>query len=316
MRRIWIYAAAAACLLTIFIGAAGAEETRNAASVNGSVITVQELDREFDLLAQRMARQGLPIAEEKADDVRSSVLENLINVELLSQESRKQKIDVEDAAVERQFEAFRERIGNQERFAQALLQMGLTESALKAKIRENLAIRKLISQAVEPGVTVSDEEARSFYEQNRSAFQEPEKVRARHILIKVGPETDKEKARGRIDEVRKRLQGGEDFARVATEVSEGPSGSQGGDLGFFGRGQMVKPFEEAAFSLEEGEISPVVETRFGYHVLQVTDRQPEKTMSFEEVEADLTGVLRQEKIKVATQKYVEGLRETADIHRF
>jgi peptidyl-prolyl cis-trans isomerase C len=237
-------------------------------------------------------------------------------MELLSQESRKQSIAVEDAAVEQQMAAFRQRFGSPESFAEALSGMGLTEAALESRVRDNLAVRELISKEVEPGVTVSAAEARMFYEQNVSAFQEPEKVRARHILIKVGPETDREKAREKIESIRKRLESGEDFAAVAAETSEGPSRTQGGDLGFFGRGQMVKPFEEAAFSLEKGKISEVVETRFGYHVIQVTDRQPAKTLAFEEIEEKLTGVLRREKIKAETRKYVEGLRQSAEIERF
>jgi peptidyl-prolyl cis-trans isomerase C len=309
-------AALAICLSLAASGALAEDPAAKAASVNGTIISEKELAKELDLLLQRMAREGRQLPEEKIEEVRGKVLDNMIDMELLAQESRKKNITVDPAAVESQMQAFRQRFGSPERFADALSDMGLTEKALETRVRDNMAVRELISREIEPGVSVSEKEARMFYEQNTTAFREPEKVRARHILVKVGPETDREKARQKIDAIRKRLENGEDFAAVAAETSEGPSRSQGGDLGFFGRGQMVKPFEDAAFSLEKGKISPVVETRFGYHVIQVTDRQPEKTLSFEEVEAKLTDVLRREKIKVETRKYVEGLRQSAKIERF
>ena len=316
MHFIWKTAILTICLLMTVVGTPAAEQADKAATVNGTVITVKEIDRELDLLAQRMAQQGRQISEEQLEGARGQVLENLINMELLVQESRKNGIAVDDATVENQFNEYRQRFGTPERFETALKMMDLTESGLKSKIRSNLAVRELISREVEPGVSVSEEEVRMFYEQNLASFQQPEKIRARHILVKVDADTDREKAREKIDAIRTRVAEGEDFASVAEQSSEGPSRSKGGDLGFFGRGQMVKPFEEAAFSLEEGKISPVVETRFGYHVIQVTDRQPEKTLTFEEVEEKLTGILRQEKTKTGTREYIEKLREPADIERF
>lgn len=316
MHFFWKSVTLTACLLLLVNGSLSAEQASKAASVNGSVITIAELDREVGLFEQRMAREGRQLPPQHMEEVRAQVLENMINMELLSQESEKQKITVDASAVEDQLERFRQRSGSPEKFQAALAQMGVTESSLKTRIRENLAVRELISREVEPTVSVSEAEVRMVYEQNLAAFRQPEKVRARHILVKVESDTDPEKAREKIEAVRKRLVAGEDFAEVAKETSEGPSGAKGGDLGFFTRPQMVKPFSDAAFSLKTGEISPIVETEYGYHVLQVTDRQPEKVLAFEEVEDKLSGLVRQEKIKAGTKKYIDELRSSADITRF
>lgn len=317
MRYQWkLLFTAVLCLLMICSAAFAQKTQTNVASVNGSMITAEEVDREFRLLEKRMAQQGRPLSGSQVDDVRNKVLENLINLELLSQESQKQNIQIEDPAVEQQFNAFRSRFQDDAEFEKVLSEMAFTEDEIQAKIRETLAVRKLVSLKIEKGLSVSDEELTSFYQENRSVFQQPEKVRARHILIKVDPETDKEKARKTIEAARDRLVKGEDFAAVASEVSEGPSASKGGDLGFFGRGQMVEPFEEAAFSLETGEISPVVETQFGYHVLQVTDHEPEKTMAYDEVKGRLEEVLLREKTKEGTDQYIDELRKSAEIERF
>ena len=316
MHFFWKSAALTACLFLVVTGSLSAEQTSKAASVNGSVITVEELDRELDLLEKRMAQQGRQLPPENMEEVRGKVLENLIDMQLLSQESKKKKITVADTAVEGQLQRFRQRYDTPEKFEAGLAQMGLTETDLKKRIRENMAVRELISREVEPTVSVSEAELRMVYEQNLSVFQQPEKIRARHILAKVESDTDLDKAREKIESVRKRLVAGEDFAKVAREESEGPSSTKGGDLGFFTRGQMVKPFADAAFSLKTGEISPIVQTEYGYHVLQVTDRQPAKALGFEEVEGKLTGLLRQQKIKAGTKKYIEQLRQSADIIRF
>jgi peptidyl-prolyl cis-trans isomerase C len=138
-------------------------------------------------------------------------------------------------------------------------------------------------------------------------------------LIKVDPGADEAKkaeARTKIESLQTKLKKGENFDALAKEYSEGPSGPKGGDLGFFGRGQMVKPFEETAFTMKPGQVSEMVETRFGYHLIMVTDRTPESTLSYEEIKDRLEQYLKQQKVQEATAKYVETLRGKAKIERF
>ena len=139
-------------------------------------------------------------------------------------------------------------------------------------------------------------------------FKQPAQVKASHILIKVEPTADdaaKAAARKKIEEVRQKLTDGGDFAELAKEYSEGPSGPKGGDLGFFRRGQMVKPFEDAAFSMKINEVSAPVETRFGYHLIEVTDIKPEQTLAYADVKDKIAQRLKQEKIQEAAKVYVE-----------
>lgn len=314
-----VAATVAACLLLVPVSAPAGDAPGKVAAVNGSGITQKDLDRELDLFQKRMAAQGRQVSEEQAEKARKDVLEKMITLELLSQESEKKKIKADPKAVDMQMSQFRQRFPNEEEFEKALKEMDVSEADLKIRVQENLAIKELISREVESGISISDKEAKSFYEERKSAFRQPEQVRARHILAKAGPEDDaarKKSARDKIEAARKRLEAGEDFDLVAREVSEGPSAPQGGDLGFFGRGRMVKPFEDAAFALETGKVSSVVETRFGYHLIQVTDRRPEKALPYEEVEKRLKQVLRQDKLRRETEKYIETLRKSARIERF
>jgi peptidyl-prolyl cis-trans isomerase C len=197
--------------------------------------------------------------------------------------------------------------------------MNLTEASIKEKLERDLTLKKLIDDEVAPGVKLSDIEIRAFYDNNPEAFKQPERVKASHILIKVDPQADasqKAEAKKKIDLVQAKLQKGEDFGALAKEYSDGPSGPEGGDLGYFTRGQMVKPFEDAAFAMKPGEVSGVVETKFGYHLIKVTDRKPETTMSYDEVKARLEEFLKQRKIQEEINVYVKRLEEKAKIERF
>jgi peptidyl-prolyl cis-trans isomerase D len=153
--------------------------------------------------------------------------------------------------------------------------------------------------SIDPGdfaseVHLSERTIENYYEYHLDAFVEPEEVRARHILFKVpssAEDKEVEPIRKKAESVLKQARDGADFSALAVEHSEGPTGSKGGDLGYFTRGDMEKAFEDAAFSLEKGEISDIVRTRFGFHIIKIEDTKPrrEKTLSEvrEEIEADL-----------------------------
>ncbi|MCU0615121.1 MAG: peptidylprolyl isomerase [Desulfobacterales bacterium] len=144
-------------------------------------------------------------------------------------------------------------------------------------------------------------------------------VKASHILIKLDPQADeaqKIEARKKIEDIAKKLSAGEDFAELAKNYSECPSSANGGDLGSFRRGQMVQAFEDAAFSMNPGETSPVVETHFGFHIIKVSEKQPEGTFPLEEVKPQIQQVLTREKVQKLLEKDIENLKSKADIETF
>lgn len=148
-----------------------------------------------------------------------------------------------------------------------------------------------------------------FYTSHMNRYRQGKKVNARHILVKVAEnasDDDKKKARAKLEEAKKRVDGGEDFAKVATEVSEDSSAKQGGSLGLFGEGAMVKPFEEAAFALKKGEISGVVESRFGFHVIKVEEIQDAVTKEQKDVETEIAKQLMVEGAQLTEAKKYAG----------
>jgi peptidyl-prolyl cis-trans isomerase D len=177
-------------------------------------------------------------------------------------------------------------------------------------VAERIAVRHLL---LTPRTTaslqkVSPEEVQAYYEANKAAFLQEEQVRARHILIKVdqaAPQALVEKALKQIDSLRQEIAKGGDFAQLARKHSEDPGSMNGGDLGWFSRGQMVEEFENVAFALEPGKVSEPVRTLFGFHLIKVEDRRQERTLSLEEVSETIRGQL-------AEEKAIEGLTDLLD----
>jgi peptidyl-prolyl cis-trans isomerase C len=307
--------------LLFITGTAVAEKTPNdkVASVNGTAISRSDLDREVKLWTDRMASQGRQVPPAQVGVVRGQILESLINQELLYQSSKKNNIKVDQKTIDERYDSIKKRFKTEEEFKEAIANMNVTEATIRAQLEKGLAIDELLKKKVVKDLAVTEEESRNFYNENPEQFKQAEQVKASHILIKVQPTADEAKkteARKKIESVQGKLKKGDEFADVAKEYSEGPSKSRGGDLGYFKRGQMVKPFEDAAFSMNVDQVSGVVETQFGYHIIKVTDKKPASTSTYPEVKDQLQEQLKQQKTRQAVGEYVDGLRKDAKIEKF
>jgi peptidyl-prolyl cis-trans isomerase C len=289
------------------------------AIVNGTVITRAAYDEEIKRYEKQLAMSGRPADPAQRDTLKEKVLEGLVDRELLKQEAQKLGIKADDREVDEQIATLKKRFPSEADFAKTLSSMNLTEAELKAQYKQDMAIKKLIDQQIASKVTVTDQEAKAFYDANPDLFKSPETVRASHILIQVpqnASEADKAKAREQITAIQKRLQKGEDFAAVAKETSQCPSSAKGGDLDYFSRGQMVGPFEEAAFSLKPGEMSGIVETQFGYHLIKVTDKKDAGVVPYDEIKEKIEQHLKQQKVNQEMGQYLAGLKSKVKIETF
>jgi peptidyl-prolyl cis-trans isomerase C len=290
-----------------------------AATVNGVVITEEHLKREVFQFRRQYARQGRPLSDGQLSEVKKAVLENLIGRELLYQESSKDNIEISDQIISEQIKRIRKQFTSETEYQKFLDEMKVSEEEVKAKIRQDMAIRRYVEKKIANKITVPAKDVRSYYDLNPDYFKQPDQIRASHILIKVDPsatQQQKDKARKEIKKIQKKLKGGEDFAGLARQVSQGPSSKRGGDLGYFGRGRMVKPFEDAAFGLNPGDVSDIVETQFGYHLIKVVDKKPATVIAFEQARGQIEQVLKQEKVRNKVRMVVEDLKRGAEIVRF
>ena len=289
------------------------------AVVNGSVISRVSFDREMSGVRQRFLTMGKPVSPSRLPELEKRVLDNLINIELLYQQSQKVGTKVDGAEVSAQFETLKKRFPTEAEFKNAIKKMNLTETVMKSQIRKGIAIQHFLDKMTLGKVEVTEEEIKAYYDSHTNFFKKPEQVRASHILIKVEPgasEKNKAKARQKIEKIRQRLVKGEDFGALAREFSQCPSSARGGDLNYFGRRQMAKPFEDAAFALKVGELSDVVETRFGYHLIKVTGRKPASTYSYKDMKDRIRKNLMREKIRGEVSNYVQELKKAATIEIF
>ena len=289
------------------------------ALVNDTAVLRQDLDREMKLVSLKLARQGRPVDPQQLKRYEGEIRETLINRTLLLQQSQSEGIDIKDSPVAKALEEFKAAFKDEKAYQNALTEMGFSEEMLKAQIKNGLTIKTLIDKEVLQKISVSDQQVRAFYDDNPNLFRKPEQVKASHILVQVpenAGEAKQAEALAAIQALKTRIDNGENFATLAQENSDCPSKAKGGDLGFFSRDQMVPPFSEAAFALQPGQTSDVVQTRFGYHLIRVTERQEEQTMAFNEVKEAISARLRQEQEGKKIDVYLEKLKEHADIKRF
>lgn len=305
-------------MLAFAVGAVAQQDpaTQNptVVSVNGEAIEAAEISLMMSEMAAQARRAGRQINQQQLSQM---ALQRVMDGTLLAQEARRRGFEVDEERIQAGLEQMGERAGGKEKLAEMLRRGGASLEVVEKTLRKN-ELGRMLAEKLGEDIVVTEQEARAFYEDHPEAFTIPEQVHARHILFTVDQragEGAKKAARERAQKARERAVAGEDFAELATELSEGPTARQGGDLGFFSREQMVEPFAEAAFSMEPGDISDIVETRFGYHVIKVEERRPAGRQEFSEIEDQLRERLKQQQIGQEIQQLLETLRQSADVQQ-
>jgi parvulin-like peptidyl-prolyl isomerase len=306
-----------AAALAVAAGDARAQVPGLAARVNDATITNERLERYFE---ERLEERGRIVAGIRSPEafrsMKREALDELVDRELLWQEAGRRKCVAPRREVDAAMARFREQVPGEARRRLLLERGGFTEESYGDYVRRELSIRRLVEKDVAPGVKVTSADVHAFYEANADQFTEPAAVRARHVLVKVAPDADagrRAEARARIETVLAAARGGTDLADLARRHSEDETAAAGGDLGWFARGRMVPPFEAAAFALEPGGISDVVETTFGFHVIRIEERRPEVLHPEAEVRDAIRDRLRDRRLREAVAALVARLRATARI---
>ncbi|MGH9462745.1 MAG: peptidylprolyl isomerase [Vicinamibacteria bacterium] len=282
------------------------------AKVNDTEITKAEL------LARAESIQGrLPAGTGRDSlDFYRRVLDDLISSELLYQSSAARGFVPTEAEVDAQMAQIRSQFPDEAQFDQALAAQGLNEEELRGMTTRSLGVQAMISK----GIEITAEQKQTFYQQNLERMKEPEQVRLSHILVSADenatPE-QRDQAKKKTEDIRARALAGEDFATLARENSDDPgSKANGGELPWVGPGDTVPPFEAAAFALAPGQISEVVETRYGYHVIKLAERKEGGVVTFEQAEPRIEQVLRDRAIQERLRTEIEALKAAGNIEVF
>ncbi len=282
--------------------------------VNGDTVYAAEVSMVMANISGQLAVQGREAPDQQ--QLVQMATQRVVEQKLLAQEARRRGFKVNDLRVAEMAQEVEKQAGGREKLDQALAVKGTSYEQLLVTLKEMDLVKSLIEKQVSPTITVTDEEIAAFYADNSEMFTTPEQVHARHIIFAAGENADADtiiNARTNADQARQRALAGEDFAELARELSEGPSAPEGGDLGFFTYQQMVPPFAEAAFALDAGEISEVVRTNFGFHVIKVEEKKPAVTPTLEETSDQVRLLLSQQQIATKVQEMIRSLGEKAEI---
>jgi peptidyl-prolyl cis-trans isomerase C len=287
------------------------------AKVNDEDVKKNELDMAVRTLEDR-ARS--PVPAEQRDAVYRQVLDRIIGFHLLVQEAKARKVVAPPWEVDSQVEQIKKQFPTEDAFKQMLQARGVTLEQLRADTAQTIAVNVMLKDELEPLVKVSEADSKTFFEQNKPRFRQDDAVHASHILIRVPEQADaaaKAKAKTQADDLLAQIKKGGDFAGLAKKFSQDPgSAPNGGDLGFFSKGQMVPAFEQAAFSLKPGQTSGVVETPFGYHIIRVSETKSGRDLAYDEVKAQIENYLKQQMRDQKSQQFVDQLKAKGKVQIF
>lgn len=288
------------------------KESKVVAMVNGSAITRADLDMEINrLLPQELYHRS--VTPEKQAEIEKKAIENLINAELFSMEAKRQGLKIDNSEFKKRIDSIKSSYQTKKAFEDALKKSGLTASVFEEKVRKGMMVEKLIEKQVK--VSLTDEELEDYYKKNTEKFKEPEAVRLRYIYIKINPsELDgKKKAKERAKEAYSRIKSDSDFAQIAQTYSNDMSRIKGGDVGFVHRGTMPQEIEKVAFSLKVGQVSEILETDIGFHIIKVEEKRASRHVRFKEIKDKLRKELTESLQKERLESLIKRLRENAKI---
>ncbi|MBM7655010.1 peptidylprolyl isomerase [Neobacillus cucumis] len=276
-------------VLLAFIIAAGVfltytlKKENAVASINGETITKDEL---YDKLVNQYG---------------SDTVDQIIEDKIVASEAAKKNITISNSTVTTEINKLKEQYGGEDAFKQALVDNNTTLTALKNDVKNYLLIKKLI----EPEITVTEDEMKTYFDQNKDSFATAEQVKASHILV-----ADEKTAK----EIKQKLDNGEDFATLAKKYSTDSSTKEnGGELGYFAKGTMVTEFDNVAFSLPVGKISDPVKTTYGYHIIKVEDKKPAQAANYEASKTQIKETLIDQKVDSEYQTWIDSKKKNYDI---
>ncbi len=287
------------------------------ATVGSRKITLGEVDDKAMEKMPQLAQLPPEMRQQYLPNIRKRVLDMMIVEGLLDAEVAASNFKASDADVMAKVNEICVKNGmTVDQLKERLSSMGKSFEELKSDIAKDLAYQSLFEKELGNAVNVSDAEVKKYYDEHGDQFATKDQVRASHILVKVDPkasEEDKAAAKKKAQDLLAKVKAGGDFAKIASESSDCPSKAKGGDLGFFEHDRMVKPFADAAFDMNVGDVSDIVETQFGYHIIKVTDKKPASKKSFDEVKGDIRMQLEGKQRSEATRKYIDALKAKANI---
>ena len=286
--------------------------TMKTAVVNGQEISAEAVNFELDRLVRFYMGHGMTMAEVRQNlpKLEAKALDQAIGAKLLLDQAARLDIPVAEKDIDAEVARVVQQVGGEENYKKALAAQGISEADFRKELEKGARVNMLVNQACAHVADPTEDEVTAFYEAHKAEYVEPHQVLCQHILVKGSNDA----ALDKIKEIRERIVNDKaDFAEEAKKHSDCPSGAQGGSLGWFGRGMMVPEFDKAAFEMKKGEVSGIVTTEFGYHIIYKADEKGGGQQTIVDVHDQIKDLLRHEARGKAMDAYVAELREKATI---
>ena len=291
------------------------------AKVNNKQLFETQLETAVKEYNKTLKDQGINIksmGQDQLHHVRKFMLQKMVERELLHQEAIKRKIKVSTEEIDQIMGDMEKRYPSRQAFLDDILKDGQTKETYKDRLAYDILVNKIAAKKYEERKKeLSDDEIITFYQNNRQLFTQPESVKIGHIILTIPEDADTKEWKKAKDELHKMRSNKEDFRELAKKHSKCSSSKQGGDLGYYSRGQLYPPLEIAAFKLKENEVSQPVESREGVHLIKLYERRPQGFIpSFEEIKEQVEKVAKTEQAQRIYQGYIDELKQQADIEIF
>lgn len=288
------------------------------AKVNGFEVNKQAVGFELDRLVRFYMSHGMSMQEIKDNlaKLQEKALDQAIGARLLLERSQQLDVPVTAADIDAEIAKVIEQVGGEENFKKALAAQNISEEDFRKELEKGARVNKLVEQACTGVEEPTEQDVTDFYEAHKSEYVTEPKVLCQHILVKVEENStsdEKSAAFEKILAIKERIAAGGNFAEEAEKNSDCPSGREGGSLGWFGPGMMVPEFDKVAFEMKKGEVSGVVTTQFGYHIIYKADEQPGGQQTLVDVHDQIKDLLRHEARGKVVDAFVAELREKAEI---
>ena len=293
--------------------------SKTVASVNGVKIKQSEVNTYIEFLKNQNPDTDLSEDSDEFKSAKTIIINSLIDKKLLEEYAKENNIEVDAAEVDGQFEAIASSYPTQSDFEKDLKEKNISTKFLKEELSAQILVGKIFEKVTE-NIFVSPDQAREYYDENKEVlFKVHESVKISHILAMVSSnegenEEGREEALEKIKYVETKLDEGEKFEDLAEKYSDDTASSvNGGDLGYISKGQLVEEIDEVAFLMDVGEVSEIIETSYGFHIIKITDKQEEHTEDFEEVEGTIINYLGNVFKEEKWESFTDSLRKSADI---
>lgn len=291
---------------------------RIVAIVNEDIITLSELNKNVDSYMKRIEKKA-PVEQREAieNQVRKMVLNELIDQRLIAQEAKKRGMIATDRDIDETIESIvTQRKMTLLELKDEISKFGGTFDEYREEVREHLTKKKFVMGEIRSKITVSKEEIGAYYREHRKDYEGKAAARIKQILILFPRDADnetKDQLRAHAENILQKLKSGASFSMMAAQASQGPAAKTGGDLGFVEKGLMLPEVDTAAFTLKVGEISDIIESSVGFHIIQVVDKRGEGIKPIESVRDEIVGTIGNEKVEKKFEEWLIEQREKAHI---